>query len=789
MKRLKAVLASTILAVALVIAASVSGLHAAKTGNAATEAHQPAAELSRMKTYTPEQIRAALATLSDENARALLLAAIDRLAQEAAAKTPGAVTETGLAGIMQYQETVFTMMPTRLKAVIEGVAKLPAQLGGYYDQVTGAGGVVRLLILIGGIFAILVASYGLEQYLKRTIFRFKERLAIPQQSRWALWGGVALAALLSLLGIMTFALTSALLLLVFYGPDAPIRHLYGPIWTTAVMGRLAMLLLRTIFAPKQKELRLLHLEDASAQYIYRASAKILWILIVVFILPKWFQRIDLEPDSYLLVNVALGTLLLVWLGGLVWKNRTQVANYLKGGSTADAGNSSWFTRQFAAIWHILTLAYLFWVWFACASRVILFGPHFGGALWRSLLVVPLYLILDRLLQVALPSIFVAGTEIPDAIEPGAALEPQDAGAPAPPPRAKLAVVQNIIRAILFLVLLVWVLKAFNIELPFVARIAGGGFEISITIVLALVAWRWLNAYVTRKLAQTAPDPDEAKDDEDEFHGVVLDRSHTLLPMLRRFIGTVLLIMVMLIVLSSLGIDIGPLLAGAGVMGLAIGFGARKLVADVLSGFFYLLDDAFRVGEYIQAGGVSGTVEAISLRNAMIRHHLGSLQIVPYSNMGVINNSMRGPLVVKFNLDLPYDTDIEKVRKVVKKVGEKMINDPEYASDFTQPIKSQGVNKVGDSVMTFRVKFSAKPGKQFVIRREAFRLIKDALEAKGIHLAFRKVIVELPEKHKTPSDVQPDPAATEDDKLLMAGAAAALESELSQAPDEKSKKKS
>ena len=131
------------------------------------------------------------------------------------------------------------------------------------------------------------------------------------------------------------------------------------------------------------------------------------------------------------------------------------------------------------------------------------------------------------------------------------------------------------------------------------------------------------------------------------------------------------VLVALVVMSSLGVDIGPLLAGAGVIGLAIGFGAHKLVADIFSGFFYLLDDAFRVGEYLNAGSVSGTVETITLRNVMLRHHRGMLQIIPHSELGAITNFMRGGMVVKFNIELPYDTDIEKVRKIIKKVGKKM----------------------------------------------------------------------------------------------------------------------
>ena len=147
-----------------------------------------------------------------------------------------------------------------------------------------------------------------------------------------------------------------------------------------------------------------------------------------------------------------------------------------------------------------------------------------------------------------------------------------------------------------------------------------------------------------------------------------------------------------------------------------------------------------MGEYIQAGSVSGAVEAITLRNVMLRHHRGMLQIVPHSELGSITNFMRGGLVVKFNLEFPYDTDIDKVRKIIKKVGIAMLADEQFGQDFIRPVKSQGVKEIAGSVMIIRVKFTAQPGTQFVIQREAFRRITEALVAKGIHYAHRKVIV-------------------------------------------------
>ncbi len=239
-------------------------------------------------------------------------------------------------------------------------------------------------------------------------------------------------------------------------------------------------------------------------------------------------------------------------------------------------------------------------------------------------------------------------------------------------------------------------------------------------------------------------------------------------MVRKVLGSFLVVIVILTVLSSLGVNIAPLLAGAGVLGLAVGFGAQKLVSDILSGFFFLLDDAFRAGEYIQAGSIRGTVETITLRNVMLRHHLGMLQIVPYTDLGAVTNYMRGGIEITFPLEFSYDTDIDLVRRIIKKVGQAMLEDEELGDDFIQPLKSQIVYEIANSVMVIRVKFTAKPGKQFVIKREAFRRLTEALNQKNIYYAHRKVIVDFPH------DEQKSGAAEETKiKLLEAGAATAV----------------
>ena len=162
------------------------------------------------------------------------------------------------------------------------------------------------------------------------------------------------------------------------------------------------------------------------------------------------------------------------------------------------------------------------------------------------------------------------------------------------------------------------------------------------------------------------------------------RLHTMLPLARLFLGIVIAVLATLIVLSSLGVEIGPLIASAGVVGVAIGFGAQTLVKDVISGIFYLLDDAFRVGEYIQSGNYRGVVESFSLRSVKLRHQNGPLYTVPFGVLGAIQNMSRDWAIEKLTIGVTYDTDIDKARKIIKKVGQELAAIPSLPPASSSP---------------------------------------------------------------------------------------------------------
>ena len=164
------------------------------------------------------------------------------------------------------------------------------------------------------------------------------------------------------------------------------------------------------------------------------------------------------------------------------------------------------------------------------------------------------------------------------------------------------------------------------------------------------------------------------------------------------------------VLSTLGLNVGPLLAGLGVVGIAVGFGAQTLVRDVISGIFFLMEDAFRVGEYIDTGRLRGTVEGMSLRSVRLRHQNGQIHTIPFGQVQSVTNFSRDWSVIKFNLHLEPPVDIEAVRRTVKRVARNCSRIREIGGDFIQPLKMQGVVDVLQSQLVVRCKFTATPNR-------------------------------------------------------------------------------
>lgn len=231
------------------------------------------------------------------------------------------------------------------------------------------------------------------------------------------------------------------------------------------------------------------------------------------------------------------------------------------------------------------------------------------------------------------------------------------------------------------------------------------------------------------------------EEEEEGHAdSVPSRLATVLPVLRGVVLGAVLGLTILIVLSRMGVDIGPLLAGFGILGLALSFGSQALVRDIVSGVFFMLEDAFRVGEYVDTGRLKGTVEKISLRSMQLRHQSGQIHTIPFGQIQQLTNASRDWATIKFNVRLDHSADIEQARKTIKKVGLALLEDPEFGPHFIAQLKMQGVADITDSAVVIRLKFTAKPAQASTLQREALKRVYRALNEAKVPFASNAVTV-------------------------------------------------
>ncbi len=276
----------------------------------------------------------------------------------------------------------------------------------------------------------------------------------------------------------------------------------------------------------------------------------------------------------------------------------------------------------------------------------------------------------------------------------------------------------------------------------------------ITIVFILVAagtvWELVSATVERLLSDTQPGAP----------GTRSARLRTLLPLVRNAVRVVLGILVTLTVLSELGLDIAPLLAGAGIAGLAIGFGAQSLVKDVITGVFILLEDSITVGDVVSVGGHSGVVEGMTVRTVRLRDLSGNVHIVPFGEVQTVLNMTKDFAYALIEAGVAYKEDVDEVIAVLKEIGDGMREDEEFGPMIMAPLEVMGLDSFGDSSVNIRVRMKTRPIKQWSVRREYHRRMKRAFDERGIEIPFphRTVLFPEPEVAQDKAVAIPKPLA-------------------------------
>jgi small-conductance mechanosensitive channel len=545
--------------------------------------------------------------------------------------------------------------------------------------------------------------------------------------------------------------------------------------------RLIDTLWRMILAPYLPDYRIPAMRDRDAARLYQWLSAISALTVVMLASLYWLQRVGLPAETVGLLYIGFTALqaAMTLAGG--WANRRAIDGAILGGLRRR--DATWPAAAAATLWGPALVAYLGVATAAGAYRAIIGVDHGPAPLAVAFLVVLASLLVYagtvftvervsrrvRMWRLPQDGAWDGGGEaapeaalaVRDPRADGGAMGSDDdeGGGPAPPPRpaapaapqgrAHMRSFEDLARRVASLFALGSAIWALAWVWGGPAVFANGApldrvQDVTDILLVGYVLYHAVRIWIDRRLAEEGGEEIELEPGDEGGGASAASRLATLLPLLRNFVLILIAASCAIFAAMELGVNVAPLVGGAGIIGLAIGFGSQTLVRDILSGAFFLADDAFRKGEYIDIGDVKGTVEKISLRSFQLRHHLGALNTVPFGEVKYLTNYSRDWVMMKLPLRLTYDTDPDKVRRLVKKLGEKLLQHPEEGRKFLQPLKSQGVYMMEDSAMIIRVKYMTRPGDQWTTRKLVYQEIRDLFAREGIRFAHREVTVRIPE---------------------------------------------
>ena len=645
---------------------------------------------------------------------------------------------------------------------------------------------IAVATALGGILFGLGVYKIITYYVRKTIAQRRQE-PHPTRAR-KLRYLLSRAAILFMSSVVMFALTVLVAVIFDTGHDPTRLTILTIVAAYAIYRVLRYVIFFNFFAPDVDQYRMIHLDSVRARRLYRDWYWVIGFSVVIMGLCQWLYDLGLSKELHSVMFIAGSALCALLFAALTVRHRRDLVEIVRGEASRRGRHKA---REFVA--RLLIPAILFYL--AAAWTVSTFRLSLGLASGYILVAAPIIVfvaaiflygvaiyileviyerrevnfrrrrVLERLrrsrearaatFRVSAPASSTPSNGVLRAIddrdddlrdeEEMIIHRPRfDIGADSEYRPVFKPFFEGSIGAVILAFAIGEVARLWGVDIARTGHPLAHLLDSALVLAVGLLAVQTINDYVNIKLAEEGGTPMQGAmpaDGEGET-GVGQTRLATLLPIFRAMLVGVMAIVGVAIVLSNLGLDIGPLFAGAGVVGIAIGFGAQTLIRDVFSGLFFLIDDAFRKGEYIAVGEVQGVIEKISIRSFQLRHHRGALQTVPFGEIKHLTNFSRDWVMMKLPLRVTYGTDVEQVRKLIKKLGQDLLDHPEIGHLFLQPLKSQGVYSMEDSAMIIRVKFMTRPGDQFVTRKVVYAAIREIFAEEGIQFAHREVTVRL-----------------------------------------------
>ncbi len=657
-------------------------------------------------------------TLEDPEQRAVLVGQLKTLIEAQRGSEEQRATPSGALGAQ-----VLELLTARLDAVTRHLvsatttlARLPLGLTTAVEGLRDPQTRWRWLTMALEVVLVLLAAVAAEWLARRALRRSTRALEAAERDSWLASASLLLVrAVLDLACIAAFALAAYAVLSVLEPPE--VTRLIAIAFINAnVAARAVMVVVRLVLSPHASGLRLWPMGDETANYWALWVRRFANVGVYGYFALEAALLMGLDRGLYVVLIDLLGLVIAGMLVVLIRQLREEVARAIRG--NAEGEGVSRIRQRLADLWHVAAILYVIAAYVVWAMEVAGGFRYLAQATAFSLAALVLAVVLRSVLRRLVTRVF---TVSPETAATYPSLEERA--------NRYVFMLKRLVTVVVYLFAALAIAQAWELDvLAWLGSDTGGAVvgklvTIAAIVIGALVVWEVASAVIESYIHRAEQADARGK------------RLRTLLPLARKALLVVLAVMTTLTVLSELGIDIGPLLAGAGVVGLAIGFGAQTLVKDVITGIFILLEDSIKVGDVVEAGGHLGAVETLSIRTISLRDVEGRVHVVPFSDVTSVLNFTKDYSFSLLDIGVAYRENVDEVIEVLKKLGEEMQADEIHGPNILEPLQVLGLNSLDDSAVTIRARLKTVPGLQWQTRREFLRRMKARFDDLGIEIPF------------------------------------------------------
>lgn len=712
--RMRGWLAPALAALALCTAAPQAG--------AQTAVPVPKTTPSEGQSATREDLQSMLETLRDPAKREELEKQIETLLQVQEAVEPPPEEE----GIGANMLSAFSAGFQQLSEILERVARAFGATGNLLTWLELQGSDPRLSAMwqeIGQDLGLSLGAGALAAYLAGFAVRSRRR-RLAMRAGDHMFRRIRLAAArlaLELLPMIVFGV-AALVVGSWTAPVPTARLAMLATINAALITMAGAVLARCLFSPMEPGLRTLPLSDSTAAYLYIWSRRFIAVGVWGYVSLQTALLLGVPHSSYLVGIKLLGFVVAAMLAILVLQNRETAANWIRG-RPVEGGRRivpGIVRSRLAEIWHVAVIVYVVGIYLVWAFNIA--GGFFF--LLRATAVTALVIGAVAAGETWLPRLFNRFAGVDHALVARYPIVATRANRYIPVFRRVVTYAVRI--AAILLILAAWRVDVSGLLFGQTGReVLGRVADIVIVLVLALAAWEILGGIIYAHLNRQ----------DESGHAILRSaRIRTLLPLVRNALLIVITAMTILVILSELGIDIAPLLAGAGVVGLAVGFGAQSLVKDVITGAFFMFEGTINIGDVVDINGKGGLVEGMTIRSIRLRDYNGNLHTINFGSVGVITNMTRDYGYYVCDVKVAYRYEVDAVIAALRETDEALRKDNAFRYDILQPIEIAGVEAFTDTTFMVRSRIKTRPIRQWDVGREFLRRLKLKFEEKDIQLA-------------------------------------------------------